>query len=793
MLLALILAQALAAVVPDRPGGDGGVYNGRLEQLQVRPPRLEAELRVDGALDEPEWARAAILTGFSQFSPVDGRPAEDSTEVLVWYSPTAIYFGIRAFEPHGAVRATLADRDRIAADDHVQIFLGTFNDGRQAMVFAVNPLGVQSDGTITESGQAGGGGGFTATRSGAREAPDLSADFVFQSRGRVTDRGYEVEVRIPFKSIRFQPKAEQRWGIQVLRSVQHSGYEQTWTPAKRAAASFLAQSGTLEGLTDLRRGLVLDLNPVVTQRSAGARGTDGGWDYDAGAPELGGNVRWGVTNNLTLTGTVNPDFSQVEADAGQFSFDPRRAISFPEKRPFFLEGIEQFSTPNSLIYTRAIVQPVGAVKLTGKVSGTDVAFLSAVDERPRLLSGARADDYPVFNILRVQRDVGRSSRVALAYTDKMVGGDYNRVADVDGRLVLGRIYNAAFQGAVSRTRSGATTTTAPLWQGRLTRNGRTFGFRYAMTGIDPEFEAQSGFISRAGIANVNFAPRLTGYGRRGALVESYTGEISLDGNWDYDRFLRARGRQDEKLHLNVNAALRGGWSVGASSLIENFFYDSAFYAPYRIERPLPGGGADTIAFTGTPRLPNLDWVVRLATPQFKRFSGDLFYLWGRDENFFEWASADIIYATLNLNFRPTEQIRIGATYQHQQFDRRTDGSTVGVRKIPRVKMEYQITRAIFVRLVGEYDASRQDALRDDSRTGFPLLFCPAGLSSCSRLGAASRNTLRGDWLFSYQPNPGTVFFAGYSSLRTEPEALRFDRLRRTTDGFFVKASYLFRM
>ncbi len=133
-------------------------YDGRAGKLDVQVPRLEVEPAIDGKLDEQVWGDAALLTGFSQFSPTDGVPAADSTEILVWYPPTAILFGIRAFEAHGAVHATLADRDRIASDDHVQILLSTFNDGRQASVFAVNPFGVQSDGALVETGSTSGNG-----------------------------------------------------------------------------------------------------------------------------------------------------------------------------------------------------------------------------------------------------------------------------------------------------------------------------------------------------------------------------------------------------------------------------------------------------------------------------------------------------------------------------------------------------------------------------------------------------------------------------------------------------------
>src|SRR5215216_6682860 len=171
MLLALLLLTTWE--LPDPPA----VYSGRAGQVEVRVPRLEADLSVDGKLAEAVWGESAVLTGFSQFSPTDGVPAADSTEVLVWYSPTAIHFGVRAFEAHGSVHATLADRDRIAADDHVQILLSTFNDGRQASVFAVNPYGVQSDGALVETGSTSGNGFNNAVVK--RETPDLSPDFVF--------------------------------------------------------------------------------------------------------------------------------------------------------------------------------------------------------------------------------------------------------------------------------------------------------------------------------------------------------------------------------------------------------------------------------------------------------------------------------------------------------------------------------------------------------------------------------------------------------------------------------------
>ncbi len=784
MLLALLLLAG-AGTDPE------AIYNGRAGRLDVRPPRLDAELTVDGTLDEAVWGKAALLTGFSQFTPVDGVAARDSTEVLVWYSASAIHFGIRAFEAHGAVHATLADRDKIAADDYVQILLGTFDDGRQASVFAVNPLGVQSDGALVETGATSGNGFNNAVVK--RESADLSPDFVFDSKGRLTDYGYEVEVRIPFKSLRFQPAQEQRWGINVTRQVQHSGAEDSWAPAKRANASFLAQSGHLVGLTELRRGLVLEFNPSVTSKTTGAPGADG-WRYAGGSPELGGSLRWGVTNNLNLNATANPDFSQVESDAGQFLFDPRNELFFSEKRPFFLDGIEQFTTPNQLIYTRRIVQPVAAAKLTGKGFGTDIALLSAVDDPGVSPTG---HDHPVYNLLRLQRDVGAKSRLGLVYTDRIVGGDYNRVGGADARLLFGELYTVTLQLAGSATRTAGVSSTAPLWFARLNRNGRTFGFRAQLNGSDADFRARSGFFPRPGTSHANLDPRVTLYGRPGSLIESVTGDLNLDGLYRYDQFATTAGMQEEKIHVNTNVRLRGGWTAGASLLVERFGYPAEVYADYRIELPRGDGtGVDTVPFVGRPTIPNRDYVLQVETPEFAQFSGNAFILWGQDENFYEWASADIMMFNAGIDWRPSDQLRFNGTYQLQRIGRRSDGSTVNIQHIPRLKVEYQVSRPIFLRLVGEYASERQDDLRDYTRTEAPLLIFDPGADDFVRATAFDHQTFRGDVLFSYQPNPGTVLFAGYGSTLRDPvdpdDPLRTG-LRRADDGFFFKMSYLFRM
>ncbi|NUQ19982.1 MAG: hypothetical protein HOQ09_03380, partial [Gemmatimonadaceae bacterium] len=653
----------------------------------------------------------------------------------------------------GAPRATLAARDRIDSDDNVQLLLGTFNDGRQATVFGVNPLGLQMDGTLVESNAAR-QNDFMA-KAISRDQADLSPDFVFQSKGRLAAYGYEVEVRVPFKSLKYPGSAEQTWGLNVVRMVQHSKHEDSWAPAKRASLSFLGQSGALEGLTDLHRGLVLDVTPEVTQRTTGSPtiASSGGraWNYAAARPQAGATVRWGVSNNMTLNATANPDFSQVESDAGQVVFDPRQTLYFQEKRPFFLEGTEQFATPHNLVYTRRIVQPVAAAKLTGKTSGVNVALLSAVDRNTDTRFG-RVN--PLFNIVRVQRDLGGQSRVGATYTDRIAGAGYNRVADVDGRWVVGKIYGVQGQYAQSWTRDGVVSPrAAPLWSAVASRNGKVLGVRYSIDGVDERFRTQSGFLGRGGLVAVGLDHRLTYTAPQGSWLETFSFSPVLYGRWRYSRFVHQGDAIEKLLHFNLAATIRGGWQGSFALLTETFGYDPALYASYRILRA-PG---DTIAFRGTGRIPNQDWVLSATTPEWQKLSANALYLWGHDENFFEWQSANIIFASYGVTVRPSQKLRLEGTYQVQTFKRRSDASYVGEFRIPRLKMEYQLDRALFVRLVGEYDSGVTDSLRDDGRTGLPILI---GGKPTTR---TIESSFRGDFLFSYQPVPGTVFFVGYGS------------------------------
>ena len=738
----------------------------------VEVPRMEESVEIDGNLSEAVWGSAAVLTGFWQHQPSDDRPAVDSTSVLVWYAPTAIYFGIRAYAPQ--VRATLADRDKIDGDDYVEIILDTYDDQRQAFVFGVNPLGIQSDGILQDANRSGGFFGGAERRY----VIDRSPDFVYHSRGRVTDFGYEVEIRIPFKSLRYQSAESQTWGINVLRRIQYTGYEDTWAPVRQTNASFLAQSGKITGLTELRRGLVLDITPEATASSYGEP-SEAGWEYGSVEPSLGGNVRWGVSNNLTLNATVNPDFSQVEADAAQIQFDPRNAVFFEEKRPFFLDGIELFESVSPLIYTRRISDPLTALKLTGKVASTTIAGLTAIDV-------GVVSDHRLFNVVRARRDLSEGAFVGGVYTDKIDGDDFNRVLAVDGRFIR-KQYTVTAQGAVSSTRRAGERNEAPHWVVIANRSGRRFGFNSSFNGIHPDFEAQSGFVSRSDVVQLNFRPRLSWYGGEGALVERIDGSVNLDGLWQYDEFFDATAPDEVRVHFNSSFSLRGGWNVGSSFLVEAWRYPEYLYPDFFVATP-----SGPVPFRGVEWIYPLDLTLSVRTPRFQNFSGNIFVIGGRDLDFYEWAPSNILFIFSELEWRPTEQVRVSFAYDHQQYIRPSDWSTTSARRVPRLKLEYQLTRALFLRFVGQYDAFMRDRLRDEGGSGDPIVVFNPSTGIYEPTTRIRRNNVRADWLISYRPVPGTVFFLGYGSSLQEPQSFHFRGFERTTDGFFMKLSYLIR-
>jgi len=749
----------------------GGVVDGR-GAPSFTVPRIDAQVTVDGRLDEPAWSKAARLGGFSEYQPVDSRPATERTEVLIWYSPRALHIGIVAFDSDpGSVRANVSDRDNIANDDWVRIFLDTFNDRRRAFLFGVNPFGVQEDGVHTEGAFTAGymhGSGATGMMSGT---VDLSPDYQFDSKGRLTGDGYTVEVRIPFKSLRYPSGGPMTWGINVARKTQRAGRQETWTDAKRVA-SFLAQSGTMEGLHDLQRGTVTEIQPFVTASNDGARQSDG--RFARGSTEFGpgANVRLGFTN-VSFDATVNPDFSQVESDATQVTVNERFALYYDEKRPFFLEGIELFATPGRLVYTRRIADPAVGAKVTGKFGRTGVALLTAADDT--------GDGHAWVTVGRVRRDIGTDSLAGVTFTDRSGPDGYNRVVAADARIVFHRLYYVLGQVGGAWTEAGGVTRSAPMWTAEFDRTARQWGFNYKLIGYGTNFETQTGYVPRSNMVEFRASNRLTKYGRQGALLQNLTVFFGPDRIWLYRDFLKTRPLEGTD-SLNLSATLRGGWSLGAWMSRTFAHFEPGMYASYTV----PGSGVPSRPFVVPDGVTNWGGTYTLTTPVFQRLNASLIVGRAGTPIYAEASDGKQTSVSATLGLRPTASIRVEGSLAARRITRDWDGSEYAQSTIPRLKLEYQPSRSLFFRVITEYEHARRSALQD------PFTHAPIYVGGVLD-GATSSKGIRTDWLISFEPTPGTVAFFGYgSSFARDPVIHNTPGYRRTSDGFFVKLAYQIR-
>jgi len=778
LLLQVVAATALMSSGP----APGRVYEGAAGDLVVATPSLaDADIHVDARLDDLAWQQAAVLGSFTQYDPVEGAPASQKTEVLVLVDRDAIYFGVRSFDddPEG-IRATLAERDDFArSDDYIRFVLDTFDDQRRAYVFSVNPLGVQHDGIWNEG-------------SGGRHMGppiDDNPDFLWESSGEVTDWGYQLEVRIPLKSLRFPEQEVQSWGLQVIRKISRNGYEESWAPITNNIANQLTQAGKLTDLRGLDAGLFMEINPVLTGKRIGTVDDETAlFSHQSPEGDFGLNLTYGLTSNLTLDATYNPDFSQVEADAGQISVNERFGLFFPEKRPFFLEGTEIFNLPKQLVYTRSIANPVAGAKMTGKVGAWQVGYLGAVDR-----SFDEGVDNTVANILRVRRDLGRASTLGLVYTDRTRhADDYNRVAGADARLVLAQRYTLTFLGSTSFTNApDAGLETGLLWSSRVERAGRNFSFSGEIEDSDSGFNAGSGFFRRTGDTQLQSNVRYNWYGLAGGLIERVGPSMELKSFWDHDAFWNGGGPQEIDAQVGGSISFRGNVSIFANAKLKTYSFTRTDYEGFFV--PTAGGDSqpfypDQSLFEGMPGMDAMLWM-----NTFERVRGNIRFAWD-EVPIFGGSNAAVEPAeswstNVSLNLYPSRSLKAELGLRRTTITRKSDGSEYSTATIPRVKAQYQFSRAFFVRGIFEYQAQERGALIDPS-SGAVLDYC--GGDGCEARTGSDGNDFHVEGLVSYEPSPGTVFYVGYTRQMEDAQAFRFREVRPVAEGLFVKVSYRFR-
>ena len=407
---------------------------------RATPPSLEASRltgpapTIDGLLDEPDWAGAMAARSFVVFEPNEGMPASQATEARVLYGADAVYVGIRAFDTSpDSIVARLARRDERPHSDWLDVVIDSYHDRRTAFRFGVNPAGVKSDGYLFDDVEE-----------------DDTWDAVWDVATSTDDRGWTAEFRIPYSQLRFDGAAVQTWGINFARFIARHLERSLWAPISRGDGALVSRFGELSGLRDLSPPARLEILPYSLSRLRRAPGSTGDPFHSPNdlSAAAGADLKYGITTDLTLDVTINPDFGQVEADPAQVNLTAFETF-FPERRPFFVEGSNIFSfrfsegdgdmASEGLFYSRRIGRPpqgrtpgslhsdspdqtriLGAMKLSGKTrSGWTLGLLHALTgrEEAQLADAAGSlgeqvvEPFAQYGMGRVSRDFreGRSA------------------------------------------------------------------------------------------------------------------------------------------------------------------------------------------------------------------------------------------------------------------------------------------------------------------------------------------------------------------------------------------------
>jgi hypothetical protein len=447
----------LALMTPSAAEDTEAAIPGLREPLPV--PRHTGAIDIDGKLDDPGWRGAARLPIPFEAYPGRNTPAPVKTECLLVYGPSHLYVAFIAQDPAPErIRAHYTDRDGAFRNDLVGFALDPFLEQRRGVAFMVNPLGVQMDATIDGVGNID----KPFSLSGA-PGEDFSWDAIWDAAGRITQSGYQVEIAIPWSALRF-PKDDgpQTWGFVAFRSYPRVNKRRLVSaPMDPEISCYLCQAQEITGLQGMTPGRGIELSPTITHVASDRR------DPFPEAPltqvrqdsEIGGFGRWGITPNISLALAVNPDFSQVEADAARVEVNRRFTLFFPEKRPFFLEGAARFETQLPLVYTRSIADPSWGIKLTGKEGPHTIAtFLARDGVTSFLLPGSRGSSTALIErdnkafVGRYAHDVGESSSVGVLVTSRQDGTYENHVGGVDGILRLSPADEIRVQYLRSRSR-----------------------------------------------------------------------------------------------------------------------------------------------------------------------------------------------------------------------------------------------------------------------------------------------------------------------------------------------------
>jgi hypothetical protein len=706
------------------------------------------------------------VTGFIVCEPADGTQPSQNTDVYLAYDQHNLYAVFVAWdnEPE-KIRARMTRREDIFSDDSVEIMVDTFHDARRAYAFTANPFGIQWDALWTEGSiGTGGAGDFTGF--------DPSFDTVWRSEGRLTSRGYLVLMAIPFKSLRFPGNDHQEWGIILNRTIPRTNQNIFWPRISNRISGRFNQAATAAGLEHISPTRNVQLIPYGLFR--GFRDIDKRdpnnpfFESRTLKPDLGIDSKFILHDRFVLDGTVNPDFSQVESDQPQITVNQRFEVFFPEKRPFFLENSNYFTTPINLVFTRRIAHPEFGLRLTGKTGPWAVGVLASDDRAPGEAvppSDPHSGDHATFTIARVSRDILNQSTIGAIFTDREFGGGFNRVGGVDANIKLNQNWRVQGAAVTSSTLNvDGSHSAGPGYKIDLERSGRQLNLQSIYEDFSPGFVTEAGFVNRVDIRQENLNGSYF-FRPEGKFLISWGPTLEHFSIWDHS------GTNLDNFAL---PGLRIDMTRGTWVNFHPFGYDGVFLRPQ-----------DFAGLTKVTSYPQPFWGIEGGTSWFKQFDFSWFFVSGAGVNYNPAAGRiPVIGHEDQGNFTLTfhsGRLRIDNNYLIEHIRERDTRLTAVTNHILRSKWNYQFNRELSARVIVQYNAVLAN----------PFL---SSLSPTKNFNA--------DFLITYLVHPGTAIYVGYNGnlqnldrrLIPTPTGLLTTRDDFINDGrqFFVKVSYLFR-
>ena len=738
--LVVLLQLGAAAQAPAEPP----VAAGRIGSLAI--PHSTAAIEIDGVLDDPIWAAALRLPLMIETYPRENETPEVETTAYLVENGDRLLIAFDARDPDPAsIRAYLRDRDSAFNDDFVGVVLDTFNDQRRAFEFFVNPFGVQMD----------------LIQDDVSRNESSSWNAIWDSAGEINERGFTVEIAIPFSQLRFPRVAgEQTWGIDVLRfrpRAQRARISNNRQDRNRSC--YLCQFEKFTGFANAEAGKALEVVPTLTAARTDSRPLAGIGPLEQGSfeSEAGLGVRWGVTPDLTLDLALNPDFSQVEADFAQLAENSTFALFYPETRPFFLEGEDYYASPLQAVFTRTVADPDVGTKFTGRLGRNNTVGVFGTNDTVTnlLIPGAFGSQTTSLDqendafVGRYTRGFGQASTIGLLMTSREGDGYSNQVAGFDGRYFMNDQSTLRFQYLDSRTEYPSAVATEFGQAEELTGDAWRVEYRYGSRNwfaqiwhqdLDPTFRADSGFISRVDLVQDRFEWNRTFYGDEGAWYTDY----------------------------------RLGVQGGRSETADGQLIDRSFQPFITFQGPMQsfvrlGAGPRKEFWNGT----TYDLQSAFMFGQFRPRSGlnvTMQLNRGEQIDYTNSRLADQRRVQPQVDWNATRHLLVRLRYTSDRLSAK-DGPTVFDAKLVDLRLTWQFNVRSFVRLT----LQDQDVERNVDLYANRLLTDPSTSSLATQL------------LYSYKLNPQTVLFAGYSDNSLEDDTTReLEKLGRT---LFFKLSY----